>query len=125
VLVVGGVLLALVPARAAGYGAGLERAAEKAEIRLGLPHEDAAGGVADVGAIQAEANAAELFLYVRLSEVGIGVGNARRRTLDAVLDAAHQQVAIERARPWVRLEDVSNRHVALLSRRVFGSVIAV
>jgi hypothetical protein len=111
VLVVGGVLLALVTARSAGHCAGFDHGAEKAEIRLGLPDQDATGGVADVGAVQAEANAAELVVYVRLGEVGVGVARARRRAVDAVLDAAHQQVAIESDRTWVCLEHVSNCHL--------------
>jgi hypothetical protein len=111
VLVVGGVLLALLGAGPAGHYASVDRSAENAEVRLGLPDEDATGGVAHVGAVQAEANAAELLLYVRLGEVGVGVARARRRAVDAVLDAADQQVAIERVGPWVCLEHVSNRHV--------------
>jgi len=83
------VLVALVSARQTGHGTGLDRSAENAEIRLGLPDEDAAGGIANVGAVQAEANAAALLFYVRLSEVGVGAARARRRALDAVLDAAH------------------------------------
>ena len=115
VLVMGGVLLALVTARPAGDRAGLNRSAENAEIRLGLPDEDATSGVADVGAVQTEANATKLLLYVRLGEVGVGVARARRRAVEAVLDAAHQLVAIERAGPWVCVENVSDRHAALLS----------
>jgi hypothetical protein len=108
---VGGVLFALLSAGLAGHYASVDRSAENAEIRLGPPDEDATGGVADVGAVQAEANAAELLLHVRLGEVGVGVARACRGAVDAVLDAADQQVAIERAGPWVCLEHVSNRHV--------------
>jgi hypothetical protein len=115
VLMVGRVLLALLTARLAGRCAGLNRRTENVEIRLGLPDEDAAGGVADVGAVQTEANATKLLSYVRLGEVGVGVARARRRAVAAVLDAAHQQVTIEKVGPWVSLENVSNRHVALLS----------
>jgi hypothetical protein len=114
VLVVGGVLLALVTARPAGDRAGLDRRAENAEIRLGLPDEDATGGVADVRAVQTEANATKLLLYVRLGEVGVGVTRARRGTFDAILDTAHQEVAIKSVRPWVCPENLLNRHVALL-----------
>ena len=111
----GGVLLALVTARPAGDRAGLDGRAENAEIRLGLPDEDATGGVADVRAVQTEANATKLFLYVRLGEVGVGVARARRGTFDAILDAAHQESAIKSVRPRMCPENLLNRHVALLS----------
>ena len=111
----GGVLLALVTARPAGDRAGLDGRAENAEIRLGLPDEDATGGGADVRAVQTEANATTLLLYVRLGEVGVGVARARRGTFDAIVDAAHQEAAIKSVRPRMCPENLLNRHVALLS----------
>ena len=71
-LVVGRVLLALLAAGAAGHRARLDRRAEDAEIGLGLSDEDSAGGTAGIGAVEAEANAADQLLYVRLAEVGVG-----------------------------------------------------
>jgi hypothetical protein len=111
----GRVLLALVTARPAGDRAGLDSRAENPEIRLGLPDEDATGGGADVRAVQTEADATKLLLYVRLGEVGIGVARARQGTFDAILDTAHQEAAIKSVRPWVCRENLLNRHVALLS----------
>jgi hypothetical protein len=114
VLVVGGVLLALFGTRPAGHRASLDLRTEDAEIRLGLPDEDATGGVAGVRAVEAEANAADQLLLVRLGEVGVGAARARRRAVNAILDAAQQHVAIERAGSWVCREHVSNRHVLSL-----------
>jgi hypothetical protein len=114
VLVVGSVLLALLGARPTGCRAGRDRRAEDAEVRLGLPDEDAAGGLADVGAVEAESNAADHLPHVRLCEVGVGAARARRRAFDALFDAAQQQVTIENAGVRVCLEHVSNRHVLSL-----------
>src|SRR6266550_9524310 len=114
VLVVGGVLLALLGARPTGCRAGLDLRAEDAEVRLGLPDEDAAGGLTGVGAIEAESNAADHLRHVRLCEVGIGAARARRCAVDALIDAAHQQVTIENAGARVCLEHVSDRHVLSL-----------
>ncbi len=114
VLVVGGVLLALLGAGPAGYRAGLDLRTEEAEIRLGLPDEDATSDLTGVGAVQAEANAADHLLHIRFGEVGVGVTRARRRALDAVLDAAQKQVTIKRVGPWVCGENLSNCHLLSL-----------
>ena len=121
VLVVGRVLLALVGAGAAGYRARFDRRAEDAEIGLGLPAEDSAGGTAGIGAVEAEANAADQLLYVRLAEVGVGAACARSRAVDALVDTAQKQVAVGGDGARVRLEHFVNRHVTLLSARA-GSV---
>lgn len=120
-LVVGRVLLALVGAGAAGHRARLDRRAEDAEIGLGLPDEDSAGRIAGIGAVEAEANAADQLLYVRLAEVGVGAARARSCAVDALVDTAQKQVAVEGDGARVRLEHFVNRHVTLLSARA-GSV---
>jgi hypothetical protein len=125
VLVVGGVLLALVGADPAGQRAGLGLRTEDAEIRLGLPDEDATGGLAGVGAVQAKTSAADQILHVRLGKVGIRAACARRGAVDAILDAAHKQVTIERARPWVCREHLSNRHVCSFPFERSGEVLGL
>ena len=114
VLVVGRVLLALLGACPTGCRAGLGFRAEDAEVRLGLPDEDASGGLAGVGAVEAESNAANHLRHVWLCEVGVGAARARRRAVDAVFDAAHQQVTIENGGARVCLEHVANSHVLSL-----------
>ena len=121
VLVVGRVLLAFLGAGAAGHCARLDRRAEDAEIGLGLPDEDSAGGVAEIGAVEAEANAADELQYVRLAEVGVRTARAHSRAVDALVDTAQKQVAVEGDGARVRLEHFVNRHVTLLSARA-GSV---
>jgi hypothetical protein len=85
-------------------------AARGLRVRLGLP-DDAGGGLAGVGAVEAESNAADHFRYVWLCKVGIGAARAGRRALDALVDAAQQQVTIENAGARVGSEHVPNRHV--------------
>jgi hypothetical protein len=110
----GGVLLALLGARPTGRRAGLDLRAEDAEVRLGLPDEDAAGGLAGVGAVEAESNAADQLRHIGLCEVGVGAARARRRAVDALFDAAHERITIENGGARVCLEHVSNRHVLSL-----------
>jgi hypothetical protein len=117
VLVVGRVLLALVGAGPAGHRARLDRRAEDAEIGLGLPDKDSAGGTAGIGAVEAEANAADQLLYVRLAEVGVGAARARSRAVDALVDTAQKQIAVEGGGARVRLEHFVNRYVTLLPVR--------
>ena len=95
VLVVGRVLLALVGAGAARHGARLDRGAEDAEIRLGVSDEDSAGGIAGIGAVEAEANAADQLLYVGLAEVGVRAAGAHSRAVDALVDTTQKQVAAD------------------------------
>ena len=94
-LVVGGVLVALVGAGAASHRARLNRRADDAEIGLGLTDQDSAGGSAGIGAVEAEANAANQLQYVRLAEVGVGAARAYSRALDALVDTAQEQIAVE------------------------------
>jgi hypothetical protein len=115
------VLLALVGAGAAGHRARLDGRAEDAEIGLGLPEEDSACGSACVGAVEAEADAADQLLYVRLAEIGVGAARARSRAVDALVNTAQKQVAVEGDGARVRLQHLLNRHVTLLSARA-GSV---
>src|SRR5512132_1101780 len=95
VLVVGGVLVTLLGARPTGCRAGLDFRAEDADVRVGLPDQDAAGGLARVGAVEAESNAANHLRHVWLCEVRVRAARAGRSAVDALFDAAHQQVTIE------------------------------
>src|SRR5207247_402649 len=110
VLMMGGVPLALLATGAAGRRAGLDRCADDAEIERGLAGHDAAGGLACVGAVEAEANAADQLLQVFLAEAGVGAAGTGSGTVDAVLDTAQERVAIKAARLWMRLDHFSNCH---------------
>jgi hypothetical protein len=65
----------------------LDRGAYDAEVGLGLSGHHPAGRVADVGAIEIEANASHQLWDVRLAETGIGAADARGGTVEALVDA--------------------------------------
>ena len=109
-LVVLSVPLTLVATRAADRCAGLDRRAEHADIGSGLAGEDAPGGVAGVGAIEVEANAADQLPRVPFAETGVGATSAASGTVEALVDAAQQRVAIEACRLWMSVDYFSNCH---------------
>jgi len=58
----GGVTLALLAAAAAGCRAGFDRGANDTEIGRGLADHDAAGRLAEVGAVKVDSNAVDQLL---------------------------------------------------------------
>jgi hypothetical protein len=110
-LVVRRMPLTLLTASDAGDYACLHDRAYDGEIGFGLPHHDAAGRIADVGAVETESNAAGQVLHIGLAEIGVGATRTARVAVVARLDTADDHVAIEAGRPRVRVEDFSNRHV--------------
>jgi hypothetical protein len=118
VLVVGRVLLALVAAGSASHRARLDHRADDAEIGLGLPDDDSSGGIAGIGAVEAEASASDHLVYVWLAEAGVCAARARTCAVDALVDTAQKQVAVEGDGARVRLEHFVDRHGTLL----FGSI---
>ena len=117
VLVVLGVALALFATGAACHDARLNRCANNADVRCGLAGHDAAGGLAQVGAVETKANAAHQLLQVALAEVGIGATRTRGGAVDAGLNTAHHHIAIAAGWLRMRLEHLSNRHFSSFRRR--------
>jgi hypothetical protein len=111
VLVVMGVPLALISAGTARCGAGLDGRAHNAEIGLRLARHHAAGGVAQIGAVKTQANAADHVSDVLLGEAGVGASRARPDTVGAVFNAATKRLAIDAGWVWMRRDDLSNTHV--------------
>jgi hypothetical protein len=115
VLMVMSVPLALLSAGTARHRARLDRSADDAEIRFRLTCDDAAGGVARIGTVETEANAADQFRDVALTEARVGAARARCGAVEAVLDAAQEHLAIDAGRARMRLEHLLNGHgVSLL-----------
>jgi hypothetical protein len=110
VLVVLGVALAFLLRGPARHHAGLDRRAYDAGVRSGLACDDTAGGIADVGAVETQADAADHLGQVALAEVGVGAARTGCGALAARLDTPHTRVEIDRAGVRMRLEDLSNRH---------------
>ena len=109
-LMVGGVPLTLLTTDAASRRAGFDRRADDDEIRRGLASHDASGRLARVGAVEVEPDAADQLLQVFLAEARVGAAGTGSGTVEAVLDAAQEHVAIEAARLWMQLDDLLNRH---------------
>lgn len=113
--------VAFLCAGAAGHQTGLERRSDQAEVGLGLAGNDARGRVAQVGAVEAQANAPDQLLDVRLAEIGVGAGRARGGAIDAIVDAAEKHLLIDAARPRMHLDDVLNAHVVSFCRPAMRS----
>ena len=94
VLVMLGVVLTLRTTGAACHQAAFKRRANDADVGRGLAGHDAAGGIADVGAVEAEANAADQILHAALAEVSVGAAGTGGRAVAARLDAAHERIEI-------------------------------
>ena len=122
VLVMLGVALALRTTGAAGDQAAFKRCANHAEVRRGLAGDDAAGGIADVGAVEAGANAAEQILHPGLAEVGVGAAGTGSGTVAARLDTAHERIEIADRRCGMHLEHLSNGHLLSSQVRANSSV---
>ena len=111
VLMMLGVAVALRMTGAARRQAAFERCANHAEVWRGLARHYATRGNADVGAVEAGANAADQILYPALAEVGVGAAGTRGGAVGTRLDTAHEHVEIADRRCGMRLEHLSNRHL--------------
>jgi hypothetical protein len=111
---VGRVTLALVAASTADHDACLDRRAYDAQVGLGLPGHDSAHRIADIGAVEVEPDAPNQLRHARLPEAGVGAARAGGGTAEALVDTTKDEIAVEADRPWMPLDDVSNRHIVLL-----------
>ena len=75
-----------------------------------LPCDDAGGRAADISAVETEAYAADELLHVRLGEARVGAARAARGAIQALGDAADEDVEVDAARPGMRLHHVSKSH---------------
>jgi hypothetical protein len=116
VLVMRGVPAALLGTGATCRCARLDRCSDDAEIRFGLPGHNATSRVAEVCAVKAEANAADELHDVLLAEARIGAARASRGTVEALVDTAEHQIAIEAGRSGMLLDHLSSCHVVSSSR---------
>ena len=112
----GGVPVTLLGTGEAGNATGFDHCADKAQVRFGLAGHDAAGRVADLGAVEADSNAAHHLPHVVLSEIGVGTTRTAGGTIEALVDAAQHGVAIEDSRRWMQLKDLLKRHVSPFAR---------
>ena len=109
----GGMPLALITTGMAGRRAGFDHCPEDAEIRRGLTYSDPGGSVADVGAVEAEANAAHHLVHVVLREIGVGATRAAGGTVEALFYTAQKRVVIDTCRLWMCLDYVLKCHLVI------------
>lgn len=84
--------------------------AEHGAVGCGLPCYDAGGRATYVGAVETQAYAADELLHVRLGEGRVGAARAARTAVQALGDAADEDVEVDAARPGMRLHHVSKSH---------------
>ena len=105
-----GVPLALLAAGSARCRAGFEHWADDAEIGFRLARDDAAGGVANIGAVETEANAADQVPDVVFAETRVRAADASGGAVEAVADAAKERITIGAGRMWMRRDELLNGH---------------
>ena len=115
-VVVSRVPLALLSASTTCDHACLHRGAKHAKIGLGLTGHDPACRVAHIGAVKIEPNTPHQLGHVRLPEARIGTARARGSTVEALINATQQHIAIQADRPRMSLDDLSNRHISSVPR---------
>ena len=113
-LVVCGESVALLGTGEARDATGFDQCPDEAEVRCRLAGHDAAGRVADVGAVEAETDATHHFPHAVLDEIGVGASRTAGGAIEALVDTAQRGVAIECSRLWMQLENLVKRHVSPL-----------
>jgi hypothetical protein len=101
--------LALLAAGSARGRASLERRADDAEIGFRLARDDAAGGVANISAVETEANAPDQVTDV-FAETRVRAADASGGAVEAVADAAQKRLAIGAGWMWMCLDELLNGH---------------
>jgi hypothetical protein len=113
---VGRVAITLLGASATCDDTGLDRGTYDADIGLGLTGHDPARRVAHVGAVKVEPNTPHQLGHVRLAEAGVGAAGARGGTVEALVNAVQEDVAIKSDRPRMPLDDFSDCHFPSVPR---------
>jgi hypothetical protein len=112
VVVVGRVAIALLGASTTSDNTCLDRGAYDADIGFGLTGHDPAGRVAHVGTVEVEPNAPHQLGHVRFAEAGVSAARARGGTVETLVNAPQEDVAIKADGPRMSLDDFSDCHVA-------------
>lgn len=106
VLVVVGVALALRSTAPAGIPARRERGAGEVGVVTGLARQDAAGGVAEIGAPEVGGDATPELTHRLLPEARVCTCGAGRHAVEARLDARGERLRVVAGRRRVRTEHV-------------------
>ncbi|HTD49090.1 MAG TPA: hypothetical protein VK771_00735 [Acidimicrobiia bacterium] len=111
VIVARSVQLALLGAGQARHRTSLDARAHEAKVGRRLPCQDAARGVARVGAVEVKPYAPNQVGAVVLAETGVGAGGTARDAIETLLNTAQEQVAIHGGRAGMQLEYLRKHHV--------------
>jgi hypothetical protein len=111
VFVVGSVKLALLGTGQAGHCTGFDARADDTQVGSRLPCQEAAGGLANIGAVEVEAYAPNQVCTIVLAETVIGARGATSDAVEALLNAAQDQIAIQGCRARMQLEYLWKDHV--------------
>lgn len=103
-------LLAFVRTHAARRRAGVKHAPDHFVVRAGVPRRHAAGDIADIRAIEIEANALCQRLHAFLREAGVGAGRTGLRAGITLLDAINQGRVGVAAHGGVRADHLLGLH---------------
>jgi hypothetical protein len=112
VVVVRRVAIALLGASTTGDNTCFDRSAYDADIGLGLTGHDPACRVAHACTVEVEPNAPHQLGHVRLAEAGVSAARTGGGTVEALVDAPQDDVAIKADGPRMSLDDVPDCHVA-------------
>src|ERR671912_662210 len=111
VLVVGGVPVALLGTGNARCRAGLDRRADEADVGTGLPGCDARGRLADVCAVETDADHADQVRQVALAQAGVGAGGAAGTAIETLLGTPKERVSKIASRQRVQLHVLAKGHL--------------
>jgi hypothetical protein len=106
------VAVALIATRATSHDARFDRGADDAEVGLRLAGDHVGDRVANVGAVEVESNAAHQLRHARLPQACVGTARARGPTVEALIDATQEQVAVKTDGPRVPVNDLSHAHIS-------------
>lgn len=90
--VMAGMLVAFLGALMAGFGAGLDETAHDLGVVAGAAGSDAAGGAADVGAVEIQPDALPQVGHGVLRQASIGTRDAGLHAVEAAIDAADKRI---------------------------------
>ena len=97
----GGVEVALIGTDGAGCRTRFDRCPHEVKIRRCLARHDPAGGVACVGAVEAQPNGANHLAHIGFAQAGVGARRTAGATVETLLHTAQESVAIDPGRPWM------------------------
>lgn len=95
---------ALVGARSAGLRAGVQLEVQRVGVAVPGPHEQTAGGLTDVRAVEVESNALAHHVSLIFGQAGVDADRADFGAFEAGVDTGEGCITIGPGRVWVCLQ---------------------